>query len=685
MHDRDLTAVDIAKLKSVTELMNLEWAPCRNACPVHADVRSYIELAGQAKWLESADVIREQLPFATVCGRICHHPCEANCRRNEVDKPIAIREVKRFVVESVGTGATVHKAKKQDKAKVAIIGSGPAGMSAALELAKKGYRPVIFEKASIGGGIPATTIPKYRLPQDVLQIDVKWILAHGIELKKGVQIGKDKTIDDLLREDFKAVLIATGLSLSRILPLPGADHKRVFSVLQFLSDQVKGGKIDLGDNVVVIGGGNVACDAARTAIRLGAAKVKMMCLESAEEMPAFKWEIAESVEEGAEIINRRGPVEIVVEDGRITGLKARKVTRVFDDSKRFSPEYDDSDVAVIDCDTVIFAIGQMPDFDFLTGSSVKRNSSGRLDFNPATHQSNVENVFACGEIVTPPGSVVEACANGKRAAEAMDMYLSGKKIKLDGSLPYCIDKIAEVTAEKVIKVERVKVPTRQADERIKDFDEFEHNLDTDGASFEARRCMNCGSGAEVLIDKCAVCLTCLRVCPFDIPKVTDVARIDSSLCQACGICISECPANAIVARGREKYQLANATADALKASKDRGVIAYICGHNASVEQWLGGGDSVPGVTKFFLPSLARLSVLEILSAFENGAKAVLILSCQNGSERYPNANKRTAKRVAQAKQMLSEIGLDAEKLQMITIDDESIDEVLIKAVKELNI
>ncbi|GAG84898.1 unnamed protein product, partial [marine sediment metagenome] len=236
MRDFDITSEDIASFSSTTELMEREWAPCRHNCPVHADVRTYIELAAQGHWKESIDVIRRHLPFAAVCGRICHHPCEDNCRRNDVDEPIAIREVKRFVAEHVGKNATVDRPEIQDKAKVAIIGAGPAGMSAALELAKIGYRPTVFEKFPVAGGIAATAIPKYRMPQGVVRIDVDWILAHGVELKTNIEIGKDKTIDSLTNGGFEAVLIATGLAKSRMLPIPGLKHKYVLPVMEFLTN-----------------------------------------------------------------------------------------------------------------------------------------------------------------------------------------------------------------------------------------------------------------------------------------------------------------------------------------------------------------------------------------------------------------------------------------------------------------
>ena len=674
MRDVDLTTKDIQALCRVTDLMDREWAPCRYHCPVHADVRGYIEAAAQGRFGEAIDIIRANLPFAAVCGRVCHHPCEDNCRRQDVDDPVAIREVKRFVAELQGAaGSTVHKAAAQDKARVAIIGAGPAGLAAALELAKGGYQPTVYEKFPIAGGIPATAVPQYRLPREVVQIDVDWICAHGVEIVTGVEIGKDKTIDDLLGEGFEAVLIAAGLARSRALPMPGADHERVHLVLGFLTALSFGERPDVGDDVLVVGGGNVACDVARSAVRMGAQRVRMMCLENEEEMPAWDWEQRESVEEGIEIIHCRGPVEVKIDAGQVTGIVARKVTRVFDDDGRFDPQYDDSDVIDLDCDTVVIAIGQMADTGFVTGSKLKLNDCGQLPFDPATHRTNLPNVFACGEIVIPPGSVVEACAHGQRAAEAIDMYLTGREIVIDECLPPYIEPITPETGEKVLKVPRVPAPTDPPEQRRSVFAEFEHNYDEPGGLCEARRCMNCGSGAEVLADKCAACLTCLRVCPFDIPKVTDIARIESTLCQACGICIAECPANAIIARGREIGELAKRTAAALAAMDARKpkAVAYICGHHATAADWRGEADPPPpGVAETYLPSTARLSASELLGAFENGADAVFVVACADGADRYPQTTERIRRRVNQVRRMLDEVGLDAEQLKLLELADQ---------------
>lgn len=675
MIDGDLTTRDLARLKSTAELAAREWAPCRNACPVHADVRAYLQAIAEGDWRVAIDVIRERLPFAAVCGRVCHHPCEENCRRQGVEAKLAIRELKRFVAETQGaSGCTVRRAPRQDKARVAVVGAGPAGLSAALELAKQGYRPTVFEKAPVAGGIPATTIPPYRLPPEVVQIDVDWICAHGVEIRTGVRIGKDKTLSRLRQEGFEAVILATGLANSRSLPIPGADHGDVHLVLDFLQAVRAGTPPKIGQSVLVIGGGNVAMDAARSAVRLGAPTVRAMCLENEAEMPAWPWEQHEAREEGVAFLHRRGPVEILVRSGKIVGVKARNVTRVFDEQKKFSPRYDDSDVIEVACDTVIFAIGQMPNLDFAAGDLPLEG--GRLTWNPATHETAAAGVFACGEIVTPPGSVVEACASGRRCAVAVDQYLSGRAIRIDDSTPPVIGDLPPATAEKVPRVDRVAVVVDPPETRQSRFQPFDRTLEPAAALREARRCMGCGGGAEVIVDKCAACLTCLRVCPFGVPVVTDAARIESDKCQACGLCIAECPANAIVPRSRSADELTRRTTEILASlPPGRKILAYLGGYHCSAEEWTGRTEGVPGVAEIYLASTSRLRAAELLHALEAGADGVVVVSCAEGADRYPTAAIRTRKRVEQVRTLLGQIGLSPEKVQLAEVADRGRDAI----------
>jgi NADPH-dependent glutamate synthase beta subunit-like oxidoreductase/coenzyme F420-reducing hydrogenase delta subunit/Fe-S-cluster-containing hydrogenase component 2 len=675
MRDHDFTSNEIAALGSPLELMDTEWAPCRFNCPVHADVRTYIELAARGYFRESADVVREQLPFAAVCGRICHHPCESNCRRQDVDESVAIREVKRFVIEKTGMDVRVDKPAVADKPYVAIIGAGPAGLSAALELARWGYKPVVFEKFDVPGGIPRTAIPSYRMPDEIVAIDTDWILAHGIQLITGCDVGREKPIEEL-RGQFDAILVATGMSKSRLLPIPGVDSAQVYGVLDFLTKVRFDEEIAIGKKVVVIGGGNVAMDAARTALRLGA-DVEVMMLENEEEMPAWSWEYEEAHEEGAKFNFRRGPVEVLTEGDAIVGVKTRGVTAVFDGEGKFSPAYDDADISTIDCDTVIMAIGQMTDMNVVAGSRVAVTERGQFEYAEATCQI-ADGVFACGEIVTKPGSVVEACASGQRAAKAIDMFLRGDEIVLDDTTPEAIDTICDCTAEKVLDVERNPVAMEDPTARVGNFEPIDHNFADTIAAAEARRCMTCGGGAEVMIDKCAACLTCLRVCPFDIPKVTDVARIESSLCQACGMCIAACPANAIVPRSWSPEQEAKFITEKVAAeSGERKVVAFVSGYQAAPEAWRGELDRLGGVIEIYVPSVSRLSAEMMLTALRAGATGVVVVATsEDTADRYPTASTRAQKEVGLVREMLKEIGIDPAKVQWVAEADHGRDAVV---------
>ncbi|MFP3982379.1 MAG: FAD-dependent oxidoreductase [Desulfurivibrionaceae bacterium] len=655
------------------ELQNRDslWPPCRNGCPANADVRLYVHHISQARYLEATDVIRRSLPFASVCGRICHHPCEANCRRRDVDESVAIRELKRFTLEQTPE-PTVNKPASLDRGKVAVVGSGPSGMSAALHLTWRGFQTVIFEKYEAAGGIPVQIIPPYRLPREAIRADVDWILAHDIELKTGVEIGKDKTVRDLADEGYQAVIIATGLSNSRILPLPGTDHPRVHGVLDFLRSVSNGLEIDVGDDVLVIGGGNVACDAARSAVRYGCGRVRMICLESREEMPAWDWEIEECREEGVEIINRRGPGSVqIADDGSISGLQHKKVTRVFDEEGRFAPEFAEDELDTTSCDTIVFAIGQALDDGFRKGSDLEMNQYNRLSFSPETHMTNLDWVFACGEAVTPPGSVVEACASGKRAAEAVDQYLSQGAVDLAeyDSLPQVVDRIDDEAGGRVTRIKRNEQPVLPPEKRKNTFAPFELGFTAETALPEAHRCLECGNGAEVIPGRCVKCLTCVRVCPFGAPYVDSVAHIDQVRCQACGICVTECPARAITLGNKEVERVEQELEEKSRTGKSR-TVAYICGHGASEAQWQGRENiGLKDVVEIYLSSLARLDVSDLLSAFERGAEEVMVAVCKGEDERHPGTHDFMERRVSRLNREMEEMGLGKDRLRFLEVEN----------------
>jgi NADPH-dependent glutamate synthase beta subunit-like oxidoreductase/coenzyme F420-reducing hydrogenase delta subunit len=666
MPGRHLTSAEYARLAGADALIEAEWAPCRSACPVHADVRAYLELISRGKFREALDVIREVLPFPGACGRICHHPCEQDCRRNDVDQPAAIRDLKRFVAELDYPQGQKFEKPLQERDKVAVVGAGPSGLTAALDLAKLGYRPTVFDRGTAGGGLLLSAVPAYRLPRKVLQADVDAILAQGVELRLNVEVGGSFTVDDLRSQGFKAVVVAVGLSKSRGLPIPGADAAGVELALPFLASSDSAGQRLAGRSVVVVGGGNVAVDVARTAVRMGAERVQMVCLENEKEQPAWSWERREAAEEEVATLHRLGPKRVIVKDDRAAGVEFKAVTAVFDENGRFNPKYDESRLTALDCDLVILAIGQEADLALVKGTNVKADERGRLVFDRATARTSAPDVFACGEVVTGPGSAVEAVASGHRAAKAVHQFLSGSPIDLAETLPPKVDKIAPATVERLIKAARAAMPTVAAVERRKNFGQFELGLDEAAAMQEARRCMSCASGPFVLTDKCAACLTCRRVCPFEIPEVRETAEISSALCQGCGICASECPANAIVMAGYGPDAVGREVAASLAVLRpDRlRIIVFLCGHHAPAARWGQSDPARPAAVakEIYLPSMSRLSAADILHAFEAGADGVAVLECSTGTCRYPSVDQRLRKRVELARRLLVEAGLDAGRL-----------------------
>lgn len=630
------------------------------------------------RYKQALKVIRRNLPYAAVCGRVCHHPCEQNCRRRHVDEGLSIRELKRYVAEHPLESDLAVRKVTQNKERIAIIGAGPSGMSAALDLARNGYRPCIYEKENAAGGIPVHAIPEYRLPLTSLERDIQWILDHGIELKTGKNIGSDTTINDLRREGYAAVVIAAGLSRSRKLPIPGSDSPRVYGVLEFLKAVSSGKNIDMGNNVLVIGGGNVACDAARSAVRFGCRRVRMLCLEDEIEMPAWKEEIEEAGEEGIEILHRRGPLEIITDnDGNVSGLRHRKVTAVFDEKGRFKPLFDNNDVTESTCDTVIFAIGQAVDPGFIKDSPLELNKDNRLPFDPETRQTDVDWIFACGEVVAPPGSVVEACASGQKTANAVIQYLETGEIAPDKTLREPIGRISPETAEIIPKRKRVKARIKAPIKRIGNFKPYLKTLAEREAVCEARRCMECGTGAEIIADNCVNCLSCVRLCPYDAarPDLNGPVIIEPEQCQACGICSGSCPARAIRMQSREPTMAASSV-NSIIANLDNPdkpkIVAYICARGMSAARCSGKNSlAIDNCAEIYLQNPAILDGIQILRTLEAGAHAVFIAAYDETTEYHHGTFRRLQKKVARLREDIEAIGLQADQIQLFPLEDQS--------------
>ncbi len=651
-----------------------EWSPCKAACPVHTDVRKYIEFISFGMYEEAFKAIKETNTIPSVCSRICHHPCERECRRGDVDESLSIRDLKRFAIEnSVQYRKKLRsKCKKIKNERIAIIGSGPSGLTAAADLVKLGYEVTIFEKFNVLGGMLATAIPPYRLPREVLSEDIEDIVSLGVEVKVGVEIGKDIKFNDLKEKmGYSAVLIAVGLGISKIVNIPGINADGVITALQFLNDIAFGKKIKIGKKVIVIGGGNVAIDVARSALRVGAEDVTMVCLESRKEMPAWEWEINEATEEGIKIICSQGPNKILEEKGKVKGLEMKECLCVFDEQKRFNPKFDECKLKEIYGDTIIISIGQASDLTFLKDTSVNLNERGLLIFDKDTMQTSCEGIFACGEVVTGPGAAIEAVASGHKVARCIDRYLStGKVEKIDIEEKPKIGKLPEEMVEKIKKAERQKMRVLPPEARKKSFIAFELGLTESEALVEARRCMNCGAGAECIEEKCAVCLTCVRICPFGVPIFKEKIQMPSDKCQSCGICATECPALAISMKGYSVDKIKEEIATKTTEFKGNLNLLFTC-VNQTIDK-----EVINSINKFInipLVCTGRLDTTTMLKCFEYGIEKVGIISCKEGQCRFVKGDVKIKKRVEYVKEMLKEVGFDENNLryfeeEVITIE-----------------
>jgi len=651
------------------------YPPCRDACPVKTDVQSYLWLIGQGKYAEALDVIRSVNPIASVCSLICHHPCEQACRRCEVDQPVSIRHLKRFALEQ-GTEhrRSLRKAipKTQGKS-IGIIGSGPAGLTTADDLALLGYDVTIYEKNPDLGGMLSSAIPTYRLSRDALKEDIDDVLAKGVEAHTGFQVGRDATLGEL-KEKHDAVLIAVGLSLSRSIPIPGVDAPGVMLAIPFLFNANYGKPMELGRKVLVIGGGNVAIDVARTALRLGVKQVEMVCLENEEEMPAWEWEVEEGVDEGIKIHHRWGPKSVRLEGQKVKGLDVVKVVSVFDESGRFSPSFDENEKTFMEADSIIITIGQMSDNDFLKDGPVEQDERGLIKWDRATQMSTAPGIFVSGEVVTGPGSAIQAAATGHRAAEAIHLYLQGKDIAKGLLLKEAeFEKIAALpsdVAEKVKRVSRNETELLDPATRCREFVQIEIGYDELTALKEARRCRSCGGGAVVDPDKCMACLTCLRICPYDAPVVTSTSVISPDRCQACGLCAPECPARAIKMFGYDIDGIRNdmeSIVGEANASSGPVIVAFICSKHA-----LASTDGLPGnIVTVHVHCASRVDILDILKAFQCGAEGVSLVMCDNETCRHQGVPTRVSQRAVHASEVMSSLGFGKECISVIKAGDDS--------------
>jgi NADPH-dependent glutamate synthase beta subunit-like oxidoreductase len=473
-------------------------APCIAACPAGIDIPGYLRLIAQGKMAEACALIMEKAPFPGVLGRVCTHPCESACKRGELNAPLAICAAKRYAADKTDElPQSVFQVAADTGRKAAVIGAGPAGLTAAYYLRKKGHRVTVFDAREKAGGMMRYGIPAYRLPEDVLDKEIDRILRVGIELRTRRKLGVDIDVAGLRQEGFDAVFIAVGAQLSKRIPLKGSDLPNVRWGLDFLVKIRQGRPDSVGENVLVIGGGNVAMDVALSALRLGAKHVSLACLEKREEMPANPWEIEMAEAEGVEMLYSWGPHAILEADGKITGVELVRCTSVFDENGNFCPFFDETEKQV-KADQVILAIGQSSetafceDFCLLENTGGLKIKNGLIAVDAESQATDTAGVYAGGDAANGPGLVVDAIAAGRRAAVAMDRYLGG-----DGILNPVSNKCRQAAGydgrREIGFSERKRIfpPVLPIGERRKGFAEIEGCLSDEQAGAEVRRCLQC--------------------------------------------------------------------------------------------------------------------------------------------------------------------------------------------------
>ena len=474
---------------------------CVMTCPIGQDNPTFFSLIAERRFEEALAVVKKDNPLAGVLSRVCHHPCETICR-GETGEPLAILDLKRFITDYGLKNGMMLRAKPQVKTnrrgKVAIIGSGPAGLVCGFYLAQRGYSPTIFEKLSVKGGLLAIGISDYKLPKEILKADVEYIESAGVEIRTEIAFGQDFTISDIFDEGYKAIFLSIGASLSSRLEIEGTNLDGVFYGLDFHRDVNVGNPVKVGKSAVVIGGGNVAVDAAMSALRLGAKEVQLVCLESREEMPAYRGNIKDAEEEGI-IINCSWGPQRIKGNGKVTGVDFKMCTSVFDEQGKFNPQYDETTGMSLNADTIIIAIGETPDLAFMEKESgFGVTAMGTIKVNNQTLETDVTGVFAGGDMITGPKSVVDAVAAGKSAAESIDRFLEGRSLAripreeyYSPYIPITRPSAFADPSERILKRDSLRAipPKLSVKQRKGNFREIVGVLSEQQAIKEAKRCL----------------------------------------------------------------------------------------------------------------------------------------------------------------------------------------------------
>jgi NADPH-dependent glutamate synthase beta subunit-like oxidoreductase len=610
---------------------------CREGCPVRTDSGGYVQAIAQGRYEDAYIIARTPNPFASICGRVCAAPCEAKCRRGALDAAVSIRALKRFVCEKFGVESDgfdlgrvypelrdPRRERIGGSRKVAIIGAGPAGLSCAHELALMGFSPTVFEGQNLAGGMLTLGVPEYRLPRDIIRAEIAAIESLGVEIKLNARLGRDFLLGDLKRQGYEAVFLGIGAHKSRELSIEGVQLDGVLRAIEFLLNVNLGYRVTLGRKVVVIGGGNVAFDVARSvvrqaetfagmseaelrvalhraaaaleeltakdaeapdevrlaldvareAIRKGVPEVHMYCLENLDEIPAAREEIEEAEREGIRLHTRFGPKKVLGRDGKVTGVELIKASRVFDENRRFNPAFIEGSEEVVECDTVVLAIGQSADLSWIKPEdNLKITPRGTLQTDAATLATSRPDIFAGGDVAFGPRIIITAVAEGKRAAKSIAKFLTGRippeprqaRVTIFSKLRYGMKRDYE-------KLLRRPPPTLPMDRRI-GIAEVEMDYPAPDAQAQADRCLSCHVSPVFDGDECILCGGCADVCPEFCLRLVDAANLrgdeklqsaflaryrrapapgeqgaiikDETRCIRCGLCAARCPTGAI--------------------------------------------------------------------------------------------------------------------------------------------
>ena len=499
-------------------------SPCKTACPAHIAVQGYLKLAAQGRYRDALALIKKENPLPAVCGRICNRRCEDACTRGSIDEAVAIDEVKKFIAEQDLNAEHRFIPEKVVPSlngffpeKIAVIGAGPAGLSCAFYLAEKGYSPTVFEKNERAGGMLVYGIPSYKLEKDVVQAEIDIIKEMGVEIKTGVEVGRDVTLDELRNQGYKAFYIAIGCQGGRMTGVPGEDAEGVMTAVEFLRETARSEAYRMEGKTVVIGGGNVAVDAARTSLRCGSGEVSMYCLESRDIMPASEEEIAEAEEDGVVIGCGWGPKEILTENGSVSGVIFKRCLSVNDGDGRFNPSYDENDTITVPCDNVLLAIGQSIEWgDLLKGSKLEPGRGGRVEADALTYQTAEPDIFIGGDVCTGPKFAIDAIAAGKEGAVSIHRF-----VQPHSSMTIGRNRRDFVELDKEnIRIEQYDNSSRQIPGKNKSVDGKRSFRDTklpftqEQVKIETSRCLSCGASV-VDENKCIGCGICTTKCAFD--------------------------------------------------------------------------------------------------------------------------------------------------------------------------